>query len=686
MNILFLLRVWPIYSEREIITIKLANEMAYRGWQVNIIYFTSKKINSSLTDPIIDKRIKFLQINNINCDELHYCSNDRKKIEYWFKEYIAQNKINAVINQWWPVEYISFLKKANITIINYPYININNCKSICQTSKRKIEKTCNIIKEFINSSDKFVFLTLSNQREFEEYTNFTDDNNILTSIPIPSLEEKDLNNNTINKKKIILLDETILNPKDILFILHTLNHITNEISNYKWKIQINCKSENIPQYQNFISKLQFSNINFNYLNNSTNNDSLITFVNSKFTHETSLIQMQQKGIIPIAIGSNSILHEIIRENYNGFIIYSNTPKTIANKLLDIIKKDTFLYTISKHCIKTSQIYNTKDIVTLWENIINQKDKKVGNIKKTISVIIPSYGRAHLLPLTIPTYFQDNVCELILINDCSPDNTEEIVQKLKKQYPIIYLKNEINLKQAASKNKGIEIAQGDYIYFGDDDSFLLPNSLKSLSQTLEYYKCDAVMARPLCAGPNYILKYHKQYIQWITHRNKTDNINDIYNLETFKFKWANYVPYPIEVPCMPACALIKTKLAKQCLFDPNYTGSAYREETDFSFRLNIDYNATLIYDSKACQFNLPNYMVRNTGARTGGYEIWKKTTIECNQYFLNKLWKKISLKYEINKKEEDMQKEFIQYINKQNPQTSKIRQLLKNIYFKFLIYK
>ena len=71
------------------------------------------------------------------------------------------------------------------------------------------------------------------------------------------------------------------------------------------------------------------------------------------------------------------------------------------------------------------------------------------INKTISVVMPSYGRAHLLKKTLPSYIQDNVIEVIVIDDCSPDNTEQVVKELQKEYPIIrYYRNNYNVKQAA----------------------------------------------------------------------------------------------------------------------------------------------------------------------------------------------------------------------------------------------
>ncbi|WP_139818910.1 glycosyltransferase family 2 protein, partial [Salmonella enterica] len=102
------------------------------------------------------------------------------------------------------------------------------------------------------------------------------------------------------------------------------------------------------------------------------------------------------------------------------------------------------------------------------------------VERNVSIIIPSYNRAHLLWEIIPSYFQEEVLEVIVINDCSTDNTEKVLLEIKEKYPdLIILVNDRNLKQMSSKNKGIEVAKGKYIFFGDDDSFLMPGAIKQL---------------------------------------------------------------------------------------------------------------------------------------------------------------------------------------------------------------
>jgi glycosyltransferase involved in cell wall biosynthesis len=106
------------------------------------------------------------------------------------------------------------------------------------------------------------------------------------------------------------------------------------------------------------------------------------------------------------------------------------------------------------------------------------------MSKAITVVIPTYNRGRLLNETIPTYLQDEVARLVLVDDCSVDDTPRVARELAERYAprILYVRNETNRKQAYSKNRGKALADTPYLYFGDDDSVLLPYSLAVLLET------------------------------------------------------------------------------------------------------------------------------------------------------------------------------------------------------------
>lgn len=226
-----------------------------------------------------------------------------------------------------------------------------------------------------------------------------------------------------------------------------------------------------------------------------------------------------------------------------------------------------------------------------------------NSKKCVSVVIPSYNRAHILEKTIPSYIQDNVGEIIVVNDASTDNTEEVLKELKKKIPILkFITLKKNSKQTYAKNQGILLAKYPYIYFGDDDSFIIPRTIEYLLETLVNNNVEVAAARALKMGSKEDLYDIEKYILNCERKiSKAEEIFDMYKFDYISFDWN--ADELIEVPFCAACALVKTEIAKKILFDTKYKGNGYREETDFYTRITAN-GGRILYDSRAIQINYP----------------------------------------------------------------------------------
>src|SRR5437764_8362427 len=97
-------------------------------------------------------------------------------------------------------------------------------------------------------------------------------------------------------------------------------------------------------------------------------------------------------------------------------------------------------------------------------------------KPFISVVVPSYNRADLIGKTLRSLQQQEYdqYEIIVIDDGSTDNTEEVVKAIGDQR-ISYIKKG-NAERAAARNFGARIAKGEYVNFFDSDDLALPNHL------------------------------------------------------------------------------------------------------------------------------------------------------------------------------------------------------------------
>lgn len=277
------------------------------------------------------------------------------------------------------------------------------------------------------------------------------------------------------------------------------------------------------------------------------------------------------------------------------------------------------------------------------------------MENCVTVIVPSYNRAHLLKKTIPSYFQELVEEVILIDDCSKDNTTDVVKELQIIYPKLrYYKQSTNMRQPMANNKGLEMVHTEWVYFGDDDSILAEGTIKYLLETATKHDADIVGAKALYMKSGDENLDLKDAIK-LRSKNAT-TIKEICDVRNITANFSLDYDVPIEIPFCHASLLCKSELAKRTRFDPSYTGNAYREETDFIINC-AKRGAKIYYDSRGCQFNLPSYLATG-GARGKSVTKYKLDMIRNNWRFLKKNWGFIQKKYNIATPALFVQLEFI----------------------------
>ncbi|MGQ9863338.1 MAG: glycosyltransferase family 2 protein [Bacteroidia bacterium] len=119
--------------------------------------------------------------------------------------------------------------------------------------------------------------------------------------------------------------------------------------------------------------------------------------------------------------------------------------------------------------------------------------------KKLSILIPVYNEEkHIIPLLEKVRGVKLIGELekeiIVINDCSTDGTEKILQDYIRNHPeleIIYLKHQANQGKGAALHTGIQKATGDYIIIQDADLELDPQEYNLLLQPMVEGFADVV---------------------------------------------------------------------------------------------------------------------------------------------------------------------------------------------------
>ncbi|MDD2766379.1 MAG: glycosyltransferase [Candidatus Moranbacteria bacterium] len=102
----------------------------------------------------------------------------------------------------------------------------------------------------------------------------------------------------------------------------------------------------------------------------------------------------------------------------------------------------------------------------------------------LSVVVAVFNGERFLSEAIDSILSqtyDNF-ELLIINDGSTDDTEKIIQNYtEKDGRIVYIKNNVNLRQSRSWNRGIKIAKGQFIIRMDADDICLPDRFEKQYQ-------------------------------------------------------------------------------------------------------------------------------------------------------------------------------------------------------------
>jgi glycosyltransferase involved in cell wall biosynthesis len=108
----------------------------------------------------------------------------------------------------------------------------------------------------------------------------------------------------------------------------------------------------------------------------------------------------------------------------------------------------------------------------------------------VSIILPSFNRAHLLPRAIASVQAQTVTdwELSIVDDASTDDTPALLQRIAGDARIRTWRLATNQGQAAARNRGIEAARGKFLAFIDSDDEWLPEMLAILLDAWERASC------------------------------------------------------------------------------------------------------------------------------------------------------------------------------------------------------
>lgn len=110
-------------------------------------------------------------------------------------------------------------------------------------------------------------------------------------------------------------------------------------------------------------------------------------------------------------------------------------------------------------------------------------------KPLVSVVMPAYNCAGTIRQAIDSVKKQKMdLEIIIINDCSKDELDTVMEAYRDDPVIFYVKNEKNIGAAASRNRGVAMARAPFVAFLDTDDWWAEDKLKKQMDKLKKTGC------------------------------------------------------------------------------------------------------------------------------------------------------------------------------------------------------
>lgn len=391
MNIGFLHRIWPVYGGGETVTKCLANELVKRGHEIFVIY-TKKSVQQDLD---LDKRIHQIQLPNIpydeNSSEFFVKSKMANTVNSITKEIVIQNKIDILINQWWPVEFfdrvrnetgVKVIKCLHMDPDTHKVFNLSGIagklRSTILPLYRAVERKKHLysLDKYLTHSDLLVFLAPSflqfyrNERNSKEKiiqkTDFVF-NPLVYQVKEPIEWE-------LKEKTVLYVGRLLEKHKQVSRILRVWKQIEANADLKNWKLQIVGDGPSRSLYGQMIKELGLTGVSLEGYQNPLpyyKKASLFVMTSAYEGFPMTLVESQQNGVVPIVMDSYTSLHDIIINGENGIIVPNGNVEAFYMAISSLMTDENKRQQMAKTGLKSCKQYHVSHIVDKWEEIFSR---------------------------------------------------------------------------------------------------------------------------------------------------------------------------------------------------------------------------------------------------------------------------------------------------------------------------
>lgn len=175
--------------------------------------------------------------------------------------------------------------------------------------------------------------------------------------------------------------------------------------------------------------------------------------------------------------------EFIEHKVNGYLVRPGDIENLIQGLAFCISHRNELGANARQLVLAN--FTWRDVIKGYADVYERALRAKPEVK--VSVVMPCYNLAKYLPDAVQSVLRQTYknFEIIIVNDCSPDNTQEVAQALAEQDSRIrIIRNETNQYLSEALNIGIRAARGEYILPLDADNEITEHSLEILVGVLD----------------------------------------------------------------------------------------------------------------------------------------------------------------------------------------------------------
>ncbi len=108
--------------------------------------------------------------------------------------------------------------------------------------------------------------------------------------------------------------------------------------------------------------------------------------------------------------------------------------------------------------------------------------------KLVSVVMPVHNGEKTIRAAVESAFrQDHILELIVVDDCSTDGTQQVLDGFGKDERLVRVRSDVKLGAAGARNRGVSMARGKYVAFLDSDDMWADGKIARQVRLMEIHR-------------------------------------------------------------------------------------------------------------------------------------------------------------------------------------------------------